>query len=149
MNLKRFEAWHGKHAPPDPTFFSAFIFLSNVLTTLYNGEYLYCLLFSLLFTSSIFYRLYYSNALFIIDTLAIALIVLYGGYVFYNRSIPLTQSLIILIAFITCPIVFCYGYLTNQYCYHPDPAVGKAYTSLMHIISSIGHHLIARKSALQ
>ena len=114
------------------TFYSAFFFLTNVLTCIYFREYVYALLFFILFGTSILVHGFicniYTNAL---DKLAILMVVLYGGYKMYKKCDPTTISLLTLFINI-CFIATIYIY--------------KHYTInlhiLLHLFSSIGHHLI-------
>ena len=114
------------------TFYSAFFFLTNVLTCIYFREYVYALLFFILFGTSILVHGFiwniYTNAL---DKLAILMVVLYGGYKMYKKCDPTTISLLTLFINI-CFIATIYIY--------------KHYTInlhiLLHLVSSIGHHLI-------
>ena len=114
------------------TFYSAFLFLTNVLSCIYFQEYVYALLFFILFGTSILVHGFicniYTNAL---DKLAILMVVLYGGYKMYKKCDPTTISLLTLFINI-CFIATIYIY--------------KHYTInlhiLLHLFSSIGHHLI-------
>jgi hypothetical protein len=46
------------------------------------------------------------------------------------------------VTFIGTLFLFHYGYSTQSYCYDQDKEVGKLYHSLVHVLSSIGHHCI-------
>lgn len=39
-------------------------------------------------------------------------------------------------------IGFHYGYICNKYCFDPDEETGNIYHAVLHIISSVGHHMI-------
>ena len=80
----------------------------------------------------------------IIDKVAVMAIVLYGGYMLYNK-IEINKQIqvcIIVSTFVSVIFLYFYGYCTNSYCYYPDKCMGDKYHSLLHIISSIGHHLV-------
>ena len=79
------------------TFYSAFLFLTNVLTCIYFREYVYALLFFILFGTSILVHSYLDNwYMNIIDKLAILMVVSYGGYKIYKNCNPTTISLLTL-----------------------------------------------------
>ena len=94
------------------TFYSAFFFLTNVLTCLYFREYVYALLFFILFGTSILVHGYLNNwYMNIIDKLAISLVVFYGGYKIYKKCVPTTISLLTLfinICFIATIYIYIY-----------------------------------------
>jgi hypothetical protein len=80
----------------------------------------------------------------ILDKIAILSVVLWGGYTFYMKIGQLSTvfSGIILLTFLFCVFVFYYGYVSKQYCYHPDKTVGDRYHAILHIIAALGHHMI-------
>jgi len=82
----------------------------------------------------------------IIDKIAIFSVVFYGGRMLYTKqsdpeSNPIVGAIIVL-TFLFCIGVYYYGYICNKYCFDPDPNIGNEYHALLHIISSIGHHMI-------
>ena len=116
------------------TFYSAFFFLTNVLTCIYFREYVYALLFFILFGTSILVHSYLDNwYMNIIDKLAILLVVSYGGYKMYTNCDPTTIHLLTLCINI-CFIATIYIFLSKHYTIHLH--------ILLHLFSSIGHHLI-------
>ncbi len=124
--------------------FSSFIFTTNRLTTCYKKYYIYCFLFFFLTITSLIFH--YNTNIYtnILDKTAILSIVSYGGYLLYNKTTTANQNQIVLIVatFLLCIFLFFYGYFFNVYCYHPDKCVGNNYHVALHIISSLGHHLI-------
>ncbi len=123
---------------------SSFIFITNVLSTLYNKQYFYSFLFGCLTLTSLIYH--YNTNIYtnILDKIFILAIVFYGGYVLYNK-IPTDKYikiLLILLSFLCCIFFFFYGYYVKDYCYNPDKYIGNNYHCMLHIIASIGHHLI-------
>jgi hypothetical protein len=145
--LQRFDKWSNDIealTPVDPSYYSSYIFLTNAFLTYYYKKDIYCLLFTFLFITSILYRIYYLDILFYIDNLAIIFIVLYGSHLLYMKykQMSIIRISCIVITFLSAGFLFYYGYLTKQFCYDPAPITGKYYNSLLHIISSIGHHLI-------
>jgi len=116
------------------TFYSAFLFLTNVLTCIYFQEYVYALLFCILFGTTISVHSYLDNwYMNIIDKLAILMVVSYGGYKIYKKCDPTTISLLTLFINI-CFIATIYIFLSKHYTINLHV--------LLHLFSSIGHHLI-------
>lgn len=116
------------------TFYSAFLFLTNVLTCIYFQEYVYALLFFILFGTTISVHSYLDNwYMNIIDKLTILLVVFYGGYKIYKKCDPPTISLLTLFINI-CFIATIYIFLSKHYTINLH--------ILLHLFSSIGHHLI-------
>ena len=116
------------------TFYSAFFFLTNVLSCIYFREYVYALLFFILFGTSILVHGYLNNQYMnIIDKLAILMVVSYGGYKMYTNCDPTTISLLTLFINI-CFIATIYIFLSKHYTINLH--------ILLHLFSSIGHHLI-------
>lgn len=122
---------------------SSFIFFTNVITTyLYKKYYIYSYLFAALTSTSLLFHSnpnIYTN---IIDKCAIVAIVLYGGFMLYNKiTIDNLHKVILIIAsFISVLVLFFYGYYNKKYCY--DPKYSNHYHCLLHFISSLGHHFI-------
>jgi len=129
----------------DYTWYSSFLFLTNTMIALYVSEYSYSLLFFILFSTSIYYRLNKEKIhAFYIDKLAVVLVTFYGGYAFYSKfnDMPLFISSCILLTFLLTNYLFYYGYCTESYCYDKDPELGYIYHSILHLVASIGHHMI-------
>ena len=126
--------------------FSSFIFITNVLTTFHQKYYIYCFLFFGLTITSVLFHYHTNIYTNLVDRLFILSIVLYGGYLLYNKSRIDNQNqfkiLFIIITFLLCIFLFFYGYYSNNYCYHPDKCIGNIYHCILHMISSFGHHLI-------
>jgi hypothetical protein len=141
--MELWEAERNKIKDPDPTLYSCFIFLTNALTAFRYGDYTYSSLFVLLFITSIVYRISHKHFYtFILDRFLIICVIGYGGYVFYSKNISRIFSSLIIGSFLTIMYLFYYGYKMSIYCYDPNENVSNGYHSLLHLISSIGHHLI-------
>ena len=130
-------------------FYSSFIFLTNVIVAYYYKYYLYARLFFLLTITSLLYHSTPSIYGNINDKIVIALIVLYGGYLFfekYKSQAPSIRywviSFSIISTFLATVYLYSYGYISNQYCFYEDRNIANIYHSLLHIISSIGHILV-------
>jgi len=77
----------------------------------------------------------------ILDKVPIIGVVSYGAYRL-SKKFHRTGSTLIPVTFMAVIFLYCYGYITNSYCYDPDSEVSSLYRSLLHGISSLGHHLI-------
>jgi hypothetical protein len=128
----------------DPTLFTPVFFLTNSLTAIYMDNYLYSILFLNLFCTSLLCRLYVSELTYLIDIVAIYLTVVYGAYSYMLDWIKYTSAShgVILSTFMFTIFFHHYGYVSKEYCYNKDIYVAKQYSSLVHIISSLGHHMI-------
>ena len=121
---------------------SSMCFITNAISAYMYEYYLYSFLFGTLTFTSLFYHTsntFYTN---LMDKMAIASIVMYGAYVLYLKQLNALRLSVVVAAFMACILFFYYGYCTNQYCYHPDKSTGNMYHSLLHVVSSIGHHCI-------
>jgi hypothetical protein len=122
--------------------YSSLIFLTNVASTLYKNYYIYSFSFlGLTITSLIFHsnNTIYTN---LIDKLFIGAVVAGGSVMLYHKTYNPIHVVFIVITFLSCIFLFFYGYCVNNYCYHPDKHVGDTYHCILHIITSIGHHMI-------
>jgi hypothetical protein len=129
-------------------FYSSFIFLTNTIVAYQYKYYTYSLVFFLLFVTSIIVHSVTNIYTIIIDKVSILLVVLYGGYVFYNKLFTLTTSvqyllsIIVIVCFLSTIYLYCYGFFMSSYCFTKDIQIGRAYHSLLHFIGSFGHNLI-------
>lgn len=125
--------------------YSSFIFLTNVILALYYNHYFYAFLFLCLTITSVIHHTYNTFYTSIIDKIFVYSIIFYGGYIFYNKykdNNDIKSGLIIIITFLLVVFLYAYGYLTDDYSFHPNPDVCQIYHSWLHFISSIGHHFI-------
>jgi hypothetical protein len=131
------------------TFYSSFIFLTNVILNIYFCNYLYAILFINLTIASLFRHSKTTVLTYLFDRASIILVVLYGGYIFYKKIINIKKSIeyfyafIILITFLSTIFLYHYGYHYNNFCFSIEEDVSQFYHVMMHFLSSIGHHLIA------
>jgi hypothetical protein len=117
--------------------------MTNTIAALHKEYYLYSFFFFCLTITSLYYHSTHTIHGNIIDKIAVACVVLYGGYMLYiklEKSISL--SIFIFITFLACVFLYIYGCFTNKFCFHPDAIVANNYHALMHIIASFGHNLI-------
>jgi len=130
--------------PLDPNIYTSVVFLTNAVTAFSNGYWFYAVLFTLLFKTSIVWRLYPSTLTFVLDKAVLNAVVFCGGYILYTRlpNIHLMWILFIMTTFVATVYLFYYGYITKSYCYDTKKTVAANYHSLLHVIASLGHHLI-------
>ena len=142
--LKQWDFQRKQIKDPESTIYSSFLFLTNFIIGIYYNYYLYSLLFLFLFITSIVYRMFRCDLTYTIDKCAAFSVIIYGGYIFYLNlmNISLLRLSVILFSFLYTFFLFYYGYYKNEYCYNKDPTISQEYHSLLHLISSIGHHLI-------
>jgi len=123
---------------------SSLFFITNMVTAFLNEHYLYSFLFGILTTTSV--TVHYNDNVYtnIIDKIAVLSIVLYGGYVFYNKinTNKWMNFFAIIITFLLCIYLYIYGFIVKQYCFCDEKCVAQRYHFVMHMISSIGHHFI-------
>lgn len=129
--------------------YSSLIFLTNIFLALYYDHYFYAFLFLCLTITSIVHHSYNTVYTGIIDKISVYAVIFYGGYIFYTKYIKDTKDIINIIkplmivgTFLSVVFLYGYGYLTDNYSFHPNHSVSQMYHSLLHIISSIGHHFI-------
>jgi hypothetical protein len=128
---------------------TSFIFITNALAALYMKNYIYSLLFLLLTVTSICIHSkvdFYKNSrttICILDKIMIGCIVIYGAYIFYTKSDKsIILNIIIIITFLTCIWLYYYGSYTNDLCFHKDILIAENYHAILHMIGSLGHHMI-------
>lgn len=126
-------------------FYSSFIFLTNSLHALLKQQYVYSLAFyTLSITSIVVHGIHYSFETMILDKLAISSVVILGGNYFFSKrnDLSLTYSLCVITTFILVVLLYFYGYLANQFCYDENKDFAYICHSILHLIGSIGHHMI-------
>ena len=125
-------------------YFSSLVFITNAISTCYKEYYVYCVLFLFLTTTSIIFHQTNNEYFRIVDKIAILCVVFYGGYMLYKNMSKekYAKIILIVITFLITIFLYYYGFLTKQYCYDPEKCIGDLYHALLHVISSIGHHLI-------
>jgi hypothetical protein len=133
--------------------YSSFIFLTNVGLAYYYNYYVYSLLFLGLFTTSVIYHYYQTILSNIIDKVSILLVVGYGYNIFINKCFNNTLLveytlghyiciLLVGITFLSTIYLYCYGYICNQYCFCENLTTQELYHTLLHLMASLGHHII-------
>jgi hypothetical protein len=76
------------------------------------------------------------------DKIIIGLIFLNGLILFLTKKSKKIYIIFILLTFLFVVFVYIYGYVNNKYVFDENIEISKKYHLLMHLIGSIGHHLI-------
>ena len=118
---------------------SSLFFVTNAVTAYYKQYYLYAFLFAGLTTTSLL--VHAAHTAKAVDKIFILSIVLYGGHLLYQKD-NLSHILSVMLLFLLVIFLYIYGYAVDQYCFHPDLCTANRYHCLLHLASSIGHHLI-------
>jgi hypothetical protein len=113
-------------------FYSSFVFLLNAICCFLKKEFLYGLLFLLLFTTSNFFYSYNDLEPFLYDRLAIFMVFFYGFLFFLSKRKHWMYVLVILTTFVSTLYLY-YGYMTDSRVDEDEVC------SKIHILSSIGH----------
>ena len=138
------------------TVYSSFVFLTNVIVAYIYQYYIYAVLFGALFATSIVVHVNEHNLFTnILDKCVISCIVLYGGYVFFQKCRDgltrggegegggdISIATMIVFTFLATIFLYVYGFFHGKFCFSEDVHVANMYHSLMHIVGSVGHHLI-------
>ena len=123
---------------------SSLIFITNALVAFFKKYYLYAVFFLILTITSVI--VHNNNNMYtnLIDKLAILLVVIYGGYLLFQKMCMkhATTCFLIILSFLLVIYLYAYGYMHRVYCFSEDKSVGDAYHYILHLISSFGHHLI-------
>jgi hypothetical protein len=121
---------------------SSFIFLTNAFVAYILQYKIYSLLFLLLWISSILFHTYKDIYTNILDKIIIFTIFIYGGYLFYTKNQQNQNNLhkiFIILSFLST--IFLYLFIIYQKDKYTKTFQNKLH-SLLHIIGSLGHHLI-------
>lgn len=127
------------------TLSTSFLYLTNVIHFFIIGYYEYAQLFLVLFITSILIRMYDNIYTLILDKVAIFAIIIYGGFLFWNKALSsekLYTLPFIIGTFVGTGYLYYYGYCNNEFCFDKDPDVNQISHAFLHFISSMGHHLI-------
>lgn len=129
---------------PYITILSSLLFLTNTILAYVNKYYVYASFFLFLTITSLVYRLYPSNYTFIIDKIAITMVVSYGGYMLYQNTNNISRTYFgaVISTFIATILLYYYGYINESFCFDRDNCIAENYMALLHIFSSIGHNMI-------
>lgn len=127
---------------PSLLFWSSLVLGTNVLTAFLTRQYLYSVLFVSLVICSLLVHTYNTLSINRLDKLFIFSIIIYGAWKLSKKwsSVKSWQLAVCILTFLFCVWIYLYGFFTKSYCF--DPLYGKLYHALMHLVSSIGHHMI-------
>ena len=117
-------------------FYSSFVFLINFLFCFLRYQFIYGLLFFLLFTTSIFLYTYTELEIFLLDQLTIYMVIFYGFIFFLTKKKRWHYVIFIVLSFLATVYLYLYGYMIQSYCYG---YYGDEFHSLLHMIASLGH----------
>ena len=139
-------------------FYSSLLFSTNTISTFYKRYYIYSFFFVALTMTSLLVHTHnnnnnnqyitYDQAL-IIDKAAIAAVIAIGGYTFYKKCCNISRfsfifvKIIIITTFLFVIYLYCYGWCVQDYCFYKEKDIANEYHMLLHLVSSLGHHLIA------
>lgn len=129
---------------PSITIFTSLLFITNSILAYINKHYVYAGLFALLTITSFLFKFKTNNYTFIIDKIAIILVIFYGSYVLYQNinTISKTYLTAIVSTFVATILLYYYGYKKSCFCFDKDNCISENYHALLHIIGSIGHSMI-------
>ena len=128
----------------NPLIFSSLFFLTNALVAFLKKYYLYALLFLVLTITSLIFHTNNNIYTNLIDKIAILPVVIYGAYLLFQKMCAENAftCFMIILTFLLAVYLYIYGYTNKTYCFSEDNGIGNAYHSILHLISSLGHHLI-------
>ena len=95
--------------------------------------------------ASVLYHLSKNKTIGILDKICIAGVVLQGGKITFLDSDFDTYSLIVITTGSSVVWLYHYGFRHQMYVFDKDAQIGNNYHTLLHVISSIGHHAVACK----
>jgi len=130
--------------------YTGLLFATNFITARTKGYNIYSTWFFLLTVTSILFHGMFPDSYIMntIDKIPIAGIIITGKILFYEKIMKCTSHMYILYVLfvISCYIIvifiFYYGYLSHQFCFDKNEKIANTYHSLVHLISSVGHHFI-------
>jgi hypothetical protein len=130
--------------------YSPLVFLLNIIINISRELYVYANIFSLLMLSSLIYHRFINIYTHICDKLMIIIVITYGTNILYQYVLLNNLTIYkycyicnIILAFIITFYIFVYGMYKKKYCFDKDKKVGNYYHAFLHLISSIGHIMIA------
>jgi hypothetical protein len=126
-------------------FYTSLLFYTNHITAVLKGKIEYAYSFYLLtVTSLVVHGIYDCTITNLIDKVAIFQVVTMGGYYFIkNINTTSTPRIIAIVStFALVSFIYFYGYLKNCMCFGEDIDQRRWCHAVIHLLSSIGHHLI-------
>lgn len=134
----------------DKTFFqknvliiTSLLFATNTIHAFIAEKYLYAGFFAFLTLTSLVHHFCYTIYTNLIDKIAIALVVCYGGYLMWQKRDGSKFKLsICILTFLLCVLFYIYGYFTKTFCFTDCQDTCTIWHSLLHASGSFGHHAI-------
>ena len=122
---------------------------TNFISAFIREHHVYSILFLILTITSVINHtisnLYGTNSsIQQMDRIAVYSVAVYGAYHLYiHMSWDQWFRILIIISTFFCTILlYEYGCREYKYCFDPNPIIAQMYHGYMHMIGSIGHHLI-------
>lgn len=123
---------------------SFLIFITNALVAFFKKYYLYAVFFLILAITSVI--VHNNNNMYtnLIDKLAILPVVIYGGYLLFQKMCAkhAFTCFMIILTFFLVAYLYIYGYMNKTCCFSEDNGIAQTYHFILHLLSSVGHHLI-------
>ena len=118
--------------------------LTNSIAAYHRDYIIYGFLFLTLTITSVLNHATHHPLINSIDKVAVYAVAIYGAYHIYSHSSwnQVLMLLVIISTFLITLVLYEYGFRHNKYCFDPDPIASQMYHGYMHIIGSIGHHLV-------
>ena len=126
--------------------FTSLFFITNIIISYYYKNYIYVFLFSCLLISSIIFHYTQNKTMRVIDQMFVFFVVIYGGYLVFNKSTCNCNNMeyfcifIVIIVFLACLSLYLSG-ISNM-AIEIFGINGHYYHALIHLFASLGHNLI-------
>ena len=127
------------------TTISSTLFATNIIHLYSKNDNWYFYSFIILLFTSILYHQTKNTNIGIVDKLCVANIICRGGTNILIYSTYDLYTVIVIIGFFSASWLYNYGYITKQYIFNENETIGNNYHMLLHLISSISHHIIIYK----
>jgi len=131
-------------------YYSSFVFILNILVAYYNEYDTYAILFFILLVASIIHHSHYNERTCLANKIALYMVVIYGGYLFYQKMMnglsterEFILSFIIIFTFLLTGALHYYGKMNQCFCFYPEESIASRCHAIMHVVASISHICIA------
>jgi len=130
--------------------YTGLFFTTNFITARLYGYITYSVWFYVLTATTILFHGLFPASLMMnaVDKIPIVGIVTTGGYLFVQKTREMEfydkiqYKIGAVASFLLVLYLFYGGYLQTAYCFDPDEQIANTYHFLIHLVSSIGHHMI-------
>lgn len=120
---------------------TSLVFIFNIIECLLLREYMYAVLFILLNMSSLLFHYSGCKLTMMIDKLVILSVTCYGFYVMATTEKSFFSKITVMLSLQCMLSIYFLGYIFNQWCFSKCPITSSLFHSLIHFITSIGHHI--------